>query len=179
MGAEKLLEEIKHIVRDETPFEGAISGIDFEGPKVVMYCRNLDLLVGNGDVVKKLARKIRKRIILRPDPSVLTDPAKAEKEIRKMVPAEASISDVIFSPDVGEVTIEAEKPGLAIGKGGVLLHQIMQKICWTPRIVRAPPIKSEVVDNIRRAMIQASTDRQKIMHKIGRRIHREAKARGT
>jgi KH/beta-lactamase-domain protein len=178
MAAEKLLEEIKDIVREETPFAGAVSGIDFEGPKVVIYCRNLDLLMENGEIIKDLARKIRKRITLRPDPSILTDPKKAEKDIREMIPAEANISDVIFSPDIGEVTIEAEKPGIAIGKGGNLLRQIMQKIRWTPRIVRAPPIKSEVVKNIRRSMIQAANDRQKIMHKIGRRIHREPKAKG-
>ncbi|GAG95076.1 unnamed protein product, partial [marine sediment metagenome] len=40
----------------------------------------------------------------------------------------------------GEVTIEAQKPGIAIGKGGGLLREIMQKISWTPRVVRAPPI---------------------------------------
>jgi predicted metal-dependent RNase len=72
MAADDLLSEIKRIVRDETPLEDAISDIDFEGPKVVIYCRNLDLLMQNGDMIKELARKIRKRITLRPDPSILT-----------------------------------------------------------------------------------------------------------
>ncbi|MEA1904821.1 MAG: beta-CASP ribonuclease aCPSF1 [Candidatus Hadarchaeota archaeon] len=173
MPAEKLLDEIKEIVREETPFSGAVSGIDFEGPNVVIYCRNLDLLMENGELIKDLARKIRKRITLRPDPSILTDAREAEKEIRKIVPSEASISDVVFSPDIGEVTIEAEKPGIAIGKGGNLLREIMRRIRWTPKIVRAAPIRSETVRNIRRSMISAATDRRKIMRKIGRRIHRE------
>jgi len=121
MAAEKLLEEIKNIVREETPFAGVVSGIDFEGPKVVIYCRDLDLLMENGEVIKDLARRIRKRITLRPDPSILTDPEEAKKEIISMIPPEANISEIIFSPDVGEVTIEAEKPGIAIGKGGDLL----------------------------------------------------------
>ncbi|HDI12969.1 MAG TPA: beta-CASP ribonuclease aCPSF1, partial [Hadesarchaea archaeon] len=114
MAAEELLKEIKRIVREETPFADAVSGIDFEGPRVVLYCKNLDLLMENGEAIKELARKIRKRIILRPDPSILTKKEEAEKLIRKLVPPEAGVTDIIFSEDIGEVTIEAEKPGIAI-----------------------------------------------------------------
>lgn len=178
MAAEELLKEIKRIVREETPFANAISDIDFEGPKVVIYCKNLDLLMQNGEVIKELAHKIRKRIILRPDPSILSETEEAEKEIKEIVPPEAGITDIIFSHDVGEVTIEAQKPGIAIGKGGTLLREIMRKISWTPRIIRAPPIKSDIMRNIRLSMIQAGAERRTILHKIGRRIHREHKAKG-
>jgi hypothetical protein len=178
MAAEELLQEIKRIVREETPFAGVISDIDFEGPRVVLYCKKLDPLMENGEVIKELARKIRKRIILRPDPGILTEPETAEKDIRQLVPAEAGITDVIFSQDVGEVTIEAQKPGIAIGRGGFLLREIMRKISWTPRVVRAPPIKSDIVRNIRLSMIQAGAERRDILRKIGRRIHREPKGKG-
>jgi hypothetical protein len=177
MTAEELLAEIKRIVQEETPFAGSISDVDFEGPRVVFYCKNLDLLMEDGDVIKELARKIRKRITLRPDPSILTDPEKAEKDIRALVPEEAGITDVIFSQDIGEVMIEAQKPGIAIGKGGALLRQIMKKVSWTPRIVRAPPIQSDIVRGIRYSIIQAGADRRDILRKIGRRIHREAKSK--
>ncbi|MDI6642891.1 MAG: beta-CASP ribonuclease aCPSF1 [Candidatus Hodarchaeaceae archaeon] len=178
MAAEELLKEIKRIVQEETPFADAVSDIDFEGPKVVLYCKNLDLLMENGEMIKDLARKIRKRIILRPDPSLLTDKEQAEAQIRKLVPEEAGITDIIFSEDVGEVTIEAEKPGIVIGKGGALLRDLMHKTNWTPRVVRAPPIKSSIVRNIRLSMIQAGSARRDILRKIGRRIHREQKAKG-
>jgi len=177
MATEELLAEIKRIVREQTPFASSISDVDFEGPRVVFYCKNLDLLMEDGDAVKELARKIRKRITLRPDPSILTDPETAEKDIRALVPEEAGITDVIFSQDIGEVMIEAQKPGIAIGKGGALLRQIMKKVSWTPRIVRAPPIQSDIVRGIRYSIIQAGADRRDILRKIGRRIHREAKSK--
>ncbi|MEM3421825.1 MAG: hypothetical protein QW315_06190, partial [Candidatus Hadarchaeum sp.] len=69
MAAEELLKEIKAAVK-ETPFADAVTNIDFEGPRVVLYCGNLDLLMENGEKIKELARKLRKRIILRPDPSI-------------------------------------------------------------------------------------------------------------
>jgi hypothetical protein len=178
MAAEELLNEIKRIVREETPFAAAVSGIDLEGPKIVVYCRNLDLLMQNGDVIKELARKIRKRITLRPDPSILKSPEEVEEEIKQIVPPEAGITGIIFSPEVGEVTIETEKPGIAIGKGGYLLRELMRRTHWTPKIVRTPPIQSEIVKSIRHSMIKAGAERREIMRKIGRRIHRERKAKG-
>ncbi len=176
MAAEELLKEIKAAVK-ETPFADSVSDINFEGPRVVLYCKNLDLLAENGEIIKDLARKIRKRIILRPDPSILTDEEKAENKIREIVPPEAGITDIIFSEDIGEVTIEAEKPGIAIGKGGAIFRDIMHKISWTPRIIRAPPIKSEIVKNVRLSMIYGGAERREILRKIGRRIHREQKAK--
>ncbi|MDI6820344.1 MAG: beta-CASP ribonuclease aCPSF1 [Candidatus Hodarchaeaceae archaeon] len=177
MAAEELLNEIKRVVKEEPLFADAISDIDFEGPKVVLYCRNLDLLTQNGDAIKELARRIRKRITLRPDPSILTEQKEAEEEIRQVVPPEAGIVDIVFSPDVGEVAIEAQKPGIAIGKGGALLREMMRRISWTPRVVRALPIQSDIVRNIRYSVIQASAEHREIMRKIGRRIHREPKAK--
>jgi len=176
MAAEELLKEIKAAVK-ETPFADAVIDIDFEGPRVVLYCGNLDLLMENGEKIKELARKLRKRIILRPDPSILTKKEEAEKKIRELVPAEAKITDIIFSEDVGEVTIEAEKPGIAIGKGGALLREIMHEISWTPKVIRAPPIRSDIVRNIRLSMIYGGAERREILRKIGRRIHREQKAK--
>lgn len=177
MPNEDLLKEIKKIVK-ETTFADAVSDIDFEGPRVVLYCHNLDLLTEGGEAIKDLAKRIRKRIILRPDPSILTPQKDAEKTIRSFVPPEAGITDVIFSEDIGEVTIEAEKPGVAIGKEGTLLRELMYKIKWTPRIVRAPPIKSDLVKNIRLSMIHAGENRRAILKSIGRRIHRPVKAKG-
>ncbi|MFH1821063.1 MAG: beta-CASP ribonuclease aCPSF1 [Methanobacteriota archaeon] len=176
MAAEELLKEIKAAVK-ETAFADAVSNIDFEGPRVVLYCENLDLLMENGEMIKELARKIRKRIILRPDPSILTDKEEAEKRIKELIPDEAKITDIIFSEDVGEVTIEVEKPGIAIGKGGALLREIMHKISWTPKIIRAPPIKSDLVRNVRLSMIYGGSERRDTLRKIGRRIHREQKAK--
>ncbi|MEM3421826.1 MAG: hypothetical protein QW315_06195, partial [Candidatus Hadarchaeum sp.] len=106
-----------------------------------------------------------------------TDKTEAERKIRELVPAEANITDIIFSEDVGEVTIEAEKPGVAIGKGGALLREIMHKISWTPKVIRAPPIKSDIVRNIRLSMIYGGAERREILRRIGRRIHREQKAK--
>ena len=178
MAAKELLDEIKRVVKEETPFGGSISDVDFEGPRVVLYCKNLNLLMQNGEAIKELAHRIHKRIVLRPDPSILSEPEEAGELIKELVPPEAEITNLIFSREIGEVTIEAKKPGVVIGKEGALLREVMRKICWTPRVVRTPPIQSELIQTIRLSLIQASAERREILGRIGRRIHREPKARG-
>jgi hypothetical protein len=74
---------------------------------------------------------------------------------------------------VGEVVIEAEKPGLVIGKHGETLREITKKIGWTPKVVRTPPIKSRTVNNIREFMRTNHKDRKEILKTVGRNIHRE------
>lgn len=176
MSSEDLIKEIEEVVRDETPFAGSVTNVDFEGPKVVIYCNDVKPLVEDGKLVKKLARKIQKRITLRPDSSLRLDPEKAREKIKELVPEEANITDITFIPTIGEVTIETEKPGLAIGKGGKLLRKIFREVKWTPDIVRAPPIESEVIRDIRRSMIAEAEERQEILRRIGHRIHREPKS---
>lgn len=175
MSAQDVIDEIKEVIEKETPFAGSVTNIDFEGPKVAVYCDDLNPLVEDGELVKKLARKIQKRITIRPDSSIRLPPEEAKEKIEELVPDDANITDVTFVSTIGEVTIEAEKPGLAIGKGGKLLRKILKEVRWTPKVVRRPPIESEVIKDIRRSMIAEAEERQKILRKIGHRIHREPK----
>ena len=96
----------------------------------------------------------------------------AEKKIRKIVPEEADITNIYFQPDTGEVTIEAMKPGAAIGKEGQLLNEIRKTINWSPSIIRAPPIQSKTVQEVRGYLRSMSDERKEILRKIGRKLHR-------
>jgi predicted metal-dependent RNase len=85
MAAEEMLKEIKRVLEEETPLAGDISKVDLEGPYIVLYCRDFRDFVENGNLVKDLARRLKKRIILRPDPDLLMDTSLAEQEIKKIV----------------------------------------------------------------------------------------------
>lgn len=175
MSADEVIREIKETIEEETPFAGSITDIQFEGPKVVIYSDDLDPLVEDGKPVKELARKIQKRITLRPDSSIRLPVGEAKEKIEELVPEEAEITDINFIPPVGEVYIETVKPGLAIGKGGELLRKILKEIRWTPEVIRKPPIESEIINDVRRSVIETTEERQKILKRIGQRIHREPK----
>ncbi len=178
MGAEDLT-EIKRVVKEVLPPTSFITKIDFEGPELVLYSKNPSVLATNGEVVKELAKQLRKRVIIRPDPSVLTDPEKSKKKILEIVPKEAGIKNIAFDTNFGEVIIEAVKPGLVIGKNGKTLADIRASIGWVPRVRRVPPIPSKIVQSIRELLFKNSEERKDILRKIGRKIHRIPLARDS
>ena len=140
MSAEKILEEAREQVRKIVPSTINITEIDFEGPVVVVYTRDMEAFANNNDIVRQLAQGLRRRVAIRPDPTMLADPESVEKRIREIIPPEAEITDIYFEHDTGEVTIEALAPGLVIGKQGAVLNEIKKEVGWAPKVVRAPPI---------------------------------------
>ncbi|MDG6219118.1 MAG: MBL fold metallo-hydrolase, partial [Candidatus Thermoplasmatota archaeon] len=172
MTAEDVLRDIKGKVRATVPPSIDVSDVEFEGALVVLYTKDPDKFAEKDDLIKHLAKMLQKRIVVRPDPSVITDEETAEKNILKIIPQEAEITNIYFQPDVGEVTIEAMKPGVAIGKQGRYLNEIRRKINWSPRIIRTPPLQSKTVQEIRGFLRMMSEERKEILRKTGRRLHR-------
>ena len=173
---ESKLESLQAEIESELPDGIVVSDVSYEGPELVVYTRTPKEFASNGDLVRRLASKLRKRITVRPDPEVLSGPAEAEEEIREIVPEEAEIADLDFHVDTGEVVIEAAKPGMVIGRGGSTLREITKRVGWTPEVVRTPPIESATVSNVRNFLKQERDERRQILERVGRQIHREEMA---
>ncbi len=177
MSVEQVLEELKAKISKKLPAGVTISLIEFEGPELVIYTPEPKKLADNGDVIRNLAKDLRKRLVVRPDPGVLADPDVVIEMIAKIVPEDAGITSHYFDPDTGEVIIEAEKPGIVIGRHGSTLREITREIGWTPKVVRTPPIKSSTVKNIRQYNRDHKEERKALLKIIGRKIHREVSAK--
>jgi uncharacterized protein len=173
MAIEDVLADLKKKIEEKVPDNTTITSVEFEGPQLVVYTEDPKNFADNGQIVRTLAKTLRTRIVVRPDPKVLVSPEEAIGKIKDTVPKDAVLSNFHFDPDVGEVVIEAEKPGLVIGKHGETLREITKKIGWTPKVVRTPPIKSRTVKNIREFMRTNHKDRKEILKAVGRNIHRE------
>ncbi|CAJ51844.1 beta-CASP ribonuclease aCPSF1 [Haloquadratum walsbyi] len=167
------LEELKSEIMAELPSDISVSDVTYEGPELVVYTRDPKRFAKNGDLVRDLAGKLRKRITIRPDPEELASPARAQDQIHDVIPDEAGVTDLDFHHDTGEVVIEAEKPGIVIGRGGETLREITQQVGWTPEVVRTPPIESSTVSNVRNFLKQERDERRDILERVGRQIHRE------
>ncbi|WP_416839069.1 beta-CASP ribonuclease aCPSF1 [Haloferax sp. DFSO52] len=170
---DKQLENLKAEITNELPRDISVSDVKYEGPELVVYTRDPKKFAKNGDLIRKLASKLRKRITVRPDPDVLSDPRDAEPQIMAVIPEEAGVTDLDFHIDTGEVVIEAQKPGMVIGRHGSTLREITQEVGWTPEVVRTPPIESSTVSNVRNFLKQEREDRRRILERTGRQIHRE------
>jgi len=170
---DKRLEEMRTEIESEIPSDITITEVRYEGPELVIYTRDPKRFARDGDLVRSLASKLRKRITVRPDPAVLSKPDDAREETMEVIPDEAGVTDLDFHTDTGEVVIEAQKPGMVIGRHGETLRQITQQVGWTPEVVRTPPIESSTVKNVRNFLKQERKERRDILERIGRQIHRE------
>jgi predicted metal-dependent RNase len=86
MPVEEALTDLKERVKERLPPNINITELEFEGPEVVIYTDDPRAFADNGEIVKKLARELRKRIVVRPDPRVLADPEtsiKAKSSLKK------------------------------------------------------------------------------------------------
>jgi len=173
---ETQLEDLKTEITSELPNDISVSEVTYEGPELVVYTRDPKRFAGQGDLIRRLASKLRKRITVRPDPDVLSRPEDAREQVLSVIPEEAGVTDLDFHVDTGEVVIEAEKPGMVIGRHGSTLREITQEVGWTPEVVRTPPIESSTVSNVRNFLKQERDDRRNILERVGRQIHREEMA---
>ncbi len=151
--------------------EGKISDAVFEGANIVLYTKDKKFFMESSSLIREIVQSIKKRIELRPDPSITHDREIAEKEIREIIPEDAKIDQIIFDPQRSTVIIEAEKPGLAIGKQGENLKDIKEKTLWVPEIKRTPAIRSQIIENIRSVLYKNSDERRIFLHKTGERIY--------
>ena len=158
-------------VKSSIPEEAKISDIRFEGCEIVLYTKSKDFFVSDSSIIKNLVSSLKKRIILRPDPSICIDMEKATEIVKKIVPNEAVLKDIKFEPEFGSLIIEAEKPGLVIGKGGETLKEIRKQTLWLPIIKRAPVIASDVVKVLDDLIHKESGFRKVFLDKVGKHIH--------
>jgi uncharacterized protein len=151
--------------------EGKISEATFEAANIVLYTKDKDYFKDNKGTILKAVKEFKKRIELRPDPSLCMEMEKAEKIIKEMVAKEAGVQEFIFDPPRSQVIIHADKPGLVIGKQGESLREISGKTFWVPHVKRVPPIRSKLIESIRSVLYENAEDRKKFLAKTGHRIY--------
>ena len=164
--------EISQYILQKVPREAEVTRIEYEGPMLAVYTKKPEILVDQSSIVAEIVGVIRKRIVIRPDPSVRIPEVEAEKIARELIPAEAEITDINFDPSLGEIIIETKKPGLVIGRNGAVLQEIIKKTKWRPSVLRSPPIKSKIITHMRHYLHSESKERERILRTVGERIFR-------
>ena len=97
-----ILDDIKKEILSKLPKSIQVSKVEFEGPEVVVYTKNPEIITENGDLIRSLAKEFRKRIIIRSDKSALLEPEHTIEKVHEIVPDGAEITDIYF--DTGGTT---------------------------------------------------------------------------
>ena len=164
------LKELHEAVSSLLPADCELTKIEFEGPQLVLYLKNIRSFYNGDNLITKIAAKIRKKILLRCDSSQLIAEEQALEQVKKLVPADAGVKEVRFDPHFNEVWIEALKPGLVIGKEGSVLKSILVNTGWSPRVLRSPTSPSEIERGIRNSLLSNSDYRKKFLVGLGKKI---------
>ena len=165
-----MVDILKHITER---LQGNVTEANFEGANIVIYTDNEKFFKEGESKIKELVDELKKRIELRADQKILLDQEKAKEEIKKIVPEEAEITNIITDFHRSIVIIEAKRPGMVIGKQGSILDEIKKKTLWTPQIRRSPAIKSQITENIREVLYAHNNYRRKFLNEVGEKIYKE------
>jgi len=164
-------QEIRQTILEKIPPEVGITRIEFEGPRLAIYCQKPEILQERSYIVGEIAGIIKKRIVIRSDPSVRAPELQSEAIITDIL-EEAGLVQAYFDPALGEVVLEVEKPGVAIGKNGENILEIVKRTHWSPNFVRSPPIPSMTIKQIRGFLYSRSKEREKVLRETGEAIFR-------
>jgi len=172
LDTEETKKKIREVILQHVPKEAEISRIEFEGPRLAIYTKKPEILIDQSYIVTDIVNLIRKRITLRCDPSIRMKEEEAKKFIQKIVNPDAEITQILFDPTLGEVIIEAKRPGLVICKNGSMLQEIIKTTKWRPRVLRTPPIPSKIIAHVRHYLHGEVKERERILRSVGERIFR-------
>jgi uncharacterized protein len=164
--------DILKTVEQELP-KGVVKSMLFEGANIVVYTDDLPFLKEGDADIRAVVNKIKKRVELRADSKILMEKEKAEQEIKKIVPEDSELTQVIFDIPRSVVVLEAKRPGIAIGKAGSVLKEIKNLTHWSPQVQRSPSIKSKITENIRSVLYLNNNQRRKFLNDVGKKIYKE------
>ncbi|MBP1449887.1 MAG: beta-CASP ribonuclease aCPSF1 [Thermoproteus sp.] len=160
----------------ESKIKGVLSGVEvakveIEGPSICIYIKNPAKL--SGDQVAELAKTLKKRIVIRGDPSARLPEKEAEKEIKSLMPD--LVESVRFEKN-GDVYIYLSK-AIPEKEFKRLARDIFSSTGWraviemgVPKMMKLP--SKEILD-VRTIYHAALDHRLAMMRELGTRIHHE------
>ncbi|RLI24688.1 beta-CASP ribonuclease aCPSF1 [Candidatus Bathyarchaeota archaeon] len=167
------LTKIREIILAKIPKEVGVTRINFEGSRLAIYVKKPEILLTEKSyIISDIVETMRRRIVVRSDPSVRVPEEQVKSIVSQVVPKEAGVENIVFNNVLGEVVIEARKTGLAIGKDGSVLQEVLRRTRWIPRVVRVPAIPSKIIANVRHVLYSEPKERERILRAEGERIFR-------
>src|SRR3989338_1646465 len=150
-----------------------ISSANFEAANIVFYTEDKNFFLENGNVIRELVNKYKKRIELRAEQSMRLSTKETEKIIKELVTEDSGVADILFDTQRSVLVIEAKRPGLVIGKSGSILKEIKERTFWIPQVQRSPAIKSKITESIRAVLYQNNNTRKRFLNSVGKKIYKE------
>jgi len=157
------------LIFQELPKEAEVTRLEYEGPYLVIYVKRPSIITNSFDTIKKLAKILKKRIVVRADPSVRKNKEETAEIIRQLVGEENQVTNVKFDEIMGDVIVYTKRP---VSKKDIINQKILAETNWRPVFVKQPPMQSKMLETVNAHLINEAEYRLQVLRQFGERIHR-------
>lgn len=154
------------------PKEAAITRVEYEGTKLAIYTKNPKIFYEQDQIAKDLVSLIKKRVVIRSDPSIRLPKEKAESIIKEKLPMNI-VKDIVFDEILGEIIIEVSNLNEVLNNYKNIFDDIVKLTLWKPRIIKSPLAYSKTLEQIKSLLYGTTIERKDILRNIGERIFRQ------
>ena len=163
----ELKDQVEKIVPRDIPYT-----VELEAGNIALVTPEPNRILASDGLLAKIAHKVKRKIVLRPDTSIMKSEEDATKIVREIIPESADITQIYFDACYREITVQCKKPGDAVGRRGANLQEIRDKCGWLISVERTPPLISKTVHDIRGYRHAHAEERRKLLKDFGLNIHR-------
>lgn len=163
-------DEVAKTILKSIPPDSQITNVRFEGPSIALYTKNPKFaLTELTYYLSSLSKTLKKRFVIRTDPSVRIAEDATRLVVAKLLPKDVQVSAVFCDDATGEVVLEVSRPE-AIDP--TMVVQIAQSTGWIAHTRRSPHIPSTSINTIHSTLKSSARERSDFMQKLGRRLFR-------
>lgn len=159
------------------PKEALITAARFEGPKIALYTKNPKFALTELTLhLSGLSKTMKKRFVIRTDPSIRISEDLTRSTVLKLVPKNVSLSAVFCDDATGEVILELSSPEVITP---ALIIEIASLTGWLARTRLSPHIPSTSIKTIHSTLKGSARERSNFFQELGQRIFRTPLVVGT
>jgi KH/beta-lactamase-domain protein len=164
-------EAVSKIILKSIPSDSQITFVRFEGPNIALYTKNPKFaLTELTYFLSSLSKTLKKRFIIRTDPSSRLPEEQTRQAVVKLLPKDVQVSAIFCDDATGEVVLELSKPE-ALDPN--MLIQIAQSTGWIAHTRRSPHIPSSSINTLHSTLKSSAKERIEFLQKLGKRVFRE------
>jgi uncharacterized protein len=157
-------------ILESLPSETQITNVRFEGPNIAIYTKNPKFSLTELTYhLSSLSRSLKKRFIVRTDPSIRLPEDRTREEISKLLPKDIIVSAVFCDEATGEVVLEVNKPEVIDAE---MVIRIAQSTGWISHTRLSPHIPSTSISTIHSTLKASAKERNNFLWELGKKIFR-------
>ena len=170
----ELKDQVQKIVPRDIPYT-----VELEAGNIALVTPEPNRILSTDGLLAKIAHKVKRKIVLRPDISIMKSEEDATKIVKEIIPESAAITNIYFDGCYREIIVQCENPGEAVGRRGINLQEIRDQCGWLIKVERTPPLVSKTVHDIRGYRHVHAEERRKLLKDFGLNIHRPQRPGAT